>query len=349
MPRKTFLRLALGVVIGIVLLWILFRKTDWAEVATSIRGIDQRWLGLAILCTVANQVIRTQRWSYIVRSSDQSRFRSLFSATQISAMVNFLIPARVGELIRAFVLSQLEEIPLSRSIALTTLDRVYDLLIIILMVLVTLFVFPIDQDVVIGPHTIGNEDTIVFSGKILKPAFIGLSAAFLIAVSVLAFVYFRSDVVLSLSRRVFNVFSEKLTSRLESFFTNFSKGMSIFETTSAQAKCLLLSLFLWAGQVASVACVIAAFGITFAWYVPLFILCATALFIAFPLTPGMIGQFHLSVMISLMIAIPETQAAEAKAVAIVTHMVGCLPLIILGMICSFREGFSIKALKQELA
>jgi len=90
--------------------------------------------------------IRVQRWSYVVRASHPARFRYMFTATQIEYLFNFTIPARMGEIIRAYVLARLEIIPLTQTIAMVALDRVSDILGMLTILFVAVLSFPFDQD-----------------------------------------------------------------------------------------------------------------------------------------------------------------------------------------------------------
>ncbi len=103
---KKAVQIIVGLVIGALLLWWVFRDTDWAEVGTALGAVHWGWLAVATLFVLFSFITRILRWRYIVRTAKPVSFRSMFSATQIGFMANFILPGRAGEVIRALVLSR---------------------------------------------------------------------------------------------------------------------------------------------------------------------------------------------------------------------------------------------------
>ncbi|MBI5091540.1 MAG: flippase-like domain-containing protein [Candidatus Hydrogenedentes bacterium] len=98
---KKYIQSGVGVLIGVALVYFAFKDTNWGEVFASIRHVSPGWLVISICIAVASFFTRAQRWAYIVRVAQPVSFRHLFSATQIGFLVNFTIPVRLGELVRA--------------------------------------------------------------------------------------------------------------------------------------------------------------------------------------------------------------------------------------------------------
>ena len=100
---KRYIQAIIGLAIGIGLLWFLFRDTNPAEIRDALRGVSPVWLCISLAFIVLGFFTRVQRWSYIVRTAKFVSFRHMFSATQIGFMANFVLPARLGEVVRAVV------------------------------------------------------------------------------------------------------------------------------------------------------------------------------------------------------------------------------------------------------
>ena len=87
-------------------------------------------------------ITRIYRWGYIVRAVEpNASFRSMFSATQIAFLVNFTVGMRSGEFVRPLVLSRLTGVSFSKAFATNMLDRIADLVGLIVVLSITLVAF----------------------------------------------------------------------------------------------------------------------------------------------------------------------------------------------------------------
>ena len=94
---KKKIQIVIGIIIGVLLLWSLFKDTDWQEVWQVIRSAHIAWMLMGLLLLLLSFFIRVWRWGYIVNPVVSVSFWRLFSATQIGFMANFILPARAGE------------------------------------------------------------------------------------------------------------------------------------------------------------------------------------------------------------------------------------------------------------
>ena len=144
---KKNIQIILGLLIGVFLMWFLFRDTDWNEVWAALRKAHIGWLALGLFFILLGFVVRIWRWGYIVNPVTPVSFWHLFSATQIGFLGNFVLPARIGEVIRALALSRSQNIPFPKTVAYVALDRLTDLFGLVAVCIVTLIVFNPTQDV----------------------------------------------------------------------------------------------------------------------------------------------------------------------------------------------------------
>ena len=100
-------RSALGIVLSAGFLYFAFKDIDFAKVSANVR---QAHVGLLVLSAIAATFIfplRARRWRPILDPiAPNLPFSTLWSATAIGMMINNVVPARAGELARAFALSR---------------------------------------------------------------------------------------------------------------------------------------------------------------------------------------------------------------------------------------------------
>ena len=342
---KKYILAVVGIVLGFGLLWVLFRDTDWGEVGASIRGINLWWLALAHVPMLLSFPFRVQRWSYIVRVEHRVSFRKLFSATQIGFMANFAFPARMGEPIRALVLTRLTDIKFSKSFAFVALDRVTDLFGLIVVMAVSVFAFRPVDGVTIPADTFGTE--IVFTNQQYQGVAI-FTGVFLVAV-VLTFVllYVNRDLANRLTRKVLGILSEKLGNYVAGMLDHFADGLHIFRSPGDMIKSVTLSLLTWSMSLLGMLCVLEAFHLDYPWYTPFVMQALLAVAISVPNAPGFVGQFHVPIVLALVMTISTIGADAAKAYAIVFHLIQLPPVFILGIYCLMRERMSMLQLQSE--
>jgi uncharacterized protein (TIRG00374 family) len=340
-------RTIVGVLLSILLLWFLFRDTNWRVLGTVLRQVDAGWLFLALILSFGSSFARVQRWSYVVRASHPATFRSMFSATQIGLLVNLLIPARLGDVVRGYVLSSLAKISFTRSLTLVALDRINDIFALVVVLLIALFSFPSDVDIEFAAGAFGNVEPCEVSSSLIQPVAVSLIGALFLVIAALVFLYFRQDIVLRFLGRLIEPVSTRAAAWLRTMFLNIAAGMHIFRSGTQMTKSVLLSLATWGLVALSLAALLKSFHLEFPWYGPFLMLAMLGVFTAVTVTPGLVGQYHVPVIASLLMILPGMNVNEAKAVAIVAHLLALLPPVVLGVYSMLSEQLHIHDLIPE--
>src|SRR5690349_561300 len=126
---------ALGIVLSVALLWYAFHGIDWAQVGVEIRRANIWLLVLSAITATGVFPLRARRWRTILDPVEPNLpFGALWRSTAIGMMVSNIIPARAGELARAYALSrEIPRVPFSTSFASLAVDRVFDALIVLML------------------------------------------------------------------------------------------------------------------------------------------------------------------------------------------------------------------------
>ena len=95
----------LGIGVSIFFMALLFRKIDFHQLATALAAVDYRFIVLAVVFTFVSYFLRAVRWRYLLIPEKLIPLSSLYPATIIGYMANNLLPARMGEFVRAYVLA----------------------------------------------------------------------------------------------------------------------------------------------------------------------------------------------------------------------------------------------------
>ena len=102
--KKAKLITIAGLVLSAVLLFVSLRGVDFREIGRTLQQADLRLLPVPLVFFAISLCLASFRWSKIAGSG--TRFRDTFTALLIGLFVNNVLPARIGEVARGYVLSK---------------------------------------------------------------------------------------------------------------------------------------------------------------------------------------------------------------------------------------------------
>jgi glycosyltransferase 2 family protein len=141
---KRWLKLAASLAVTLAFTAWAFRDTHWAEQWASLSAAHYVWLVPYLLMLSLIHVFRTLRWGCLLSPLAKVRFRPLNDASAIGFMMLLVLPFRLGEFARPFLIAQ--RTPIRRSAAMTTvvLERIIDGVFVAVLLRGLLFFVPGD-------------------------------------------------------------------------------------------------------------------------------------------------------------------------------------------------------------
>ncbi len=122
-----------GLAISGIAVAILFSTVDVAATAEVLRHAQPGYLALALLALAAQVAVRGWRWSVLLPprpSGDRVPLRRTISPLLIGYLGNALLPARLGEPIRAFLVARREGLVPLEAFGATMLERLVDVVVL---------------------------------------------------------------------------------------------------------------------------------------------------------------------------------------------------------------------------
>ncbi len=98
--RSSTLQALIGVLISGLCLWWVFSSIETDELFARLRSVDPYWLMLAVITTFCSYILRALRWPYFFGKNPPNFFHS-YRCLIIGFFMNNVLPARIGELVRA--------------------------------------------------------------------------------------------------------------------------------------------------------------------------------------------------------------------------------------------------------
>jgi uncharacterized protein (TIRG00374 family) len=127
------LKVIIPLVLGIIILYFLYSKTDFNELWSQILETNWMILTCSLIFGLSGNVIRGLRWNLLIKPLGyRPRKSNLIYAVLGNYAVNFALP-RVGEIWRCGVVAKGEKIPLTKLIGTLLVDRLFDMIMVLLL------------------------------------------------------------------------------------------------------------------------------------------------------------------------------------------------------------------------
>jgi glycosyltransferase 2 family protein len=123
----------LGLVLTVVFLVLAFQRVDLAAFVDELRQVNYVWLVPSAACTLLGYLVRTWRWRVILSGAAQAPLSTLFPVLIMGFATNNLLPGRLGEFWRAYLLGRKRNVRKTFALASVVVERVFDGLTLILL------------------------------------------------------------------------------------------------------------------------------------------------------------------------------------------------------------------------
>lgn len=318
-----------GIGVSLFFLFFLFRKIDFVQLFKVLKSLDIRYLAAAFLITFISYSLRAVRWHYLLLPQKKAAPWNLISATIICYMANNLLPARLGEFIRAFYLAEKESLEPSSVFATLVLDRLFDGFSVLVILVITFFT------VKLPPGMEKVQQGLVTGGYVT----LGLYIAVIVF---LVFLKRATAPTLKFVAAVLAPFPKKVASTVIPLLGSFISGIRLTSKPKELIALVLTSALIWATATWPVDLLLKAFRIDLPFTASMFILVFLVFAVMVPASPGYIGTYHAACMYGLMaFNVPKELALS---VAIVMHSINFFPVILLGFLFLWRDGISFSSL-----
>ncbi|MCX6016966.1 MAG: lysylphosphatidylglycerol synthase transmembrane domain-containing protein [Chloroflexi bacterium] len=308
-----------GVLISVALLALALRGLRLDEFAHDLQNANLIWLLPGIALYFVSVGFRSWRWSLLLRPLGvRLPTRRLFPVVVIGYMGNNVYPARIGEVLRAWVLRRNEGVPMSSSLATVGIERVLDGLLMVAFV-------------VIGLPAVPGLSTQAW------PAVVVALLVFGVAIGIFLWMAHAP----AAAERIVNAvaarfFPERFRGGLVNFATRFIAGAGSLRDPAAAAQIIAASAITWLIETGKYACVAHAFGLSLPFVGLMLINGVSNLFTVIPGAPGAVGTFDAGGILAA-----EALGVEkglASAYVLVLHVALWLPVTLLGAYFMVRQG-----------
>lgn len=313
--------------------YFALRGVEVAAVWAQLRRANYLWFLLSIVLVTLSFPLRAMRWRILMaRSGSDAPLMPVWEATAIGFMANNVLPARTGEVARAYAASGLVGLPVSTALASIGVERIFDGLVLIFLLTIGVASPDFPPGARIGDTSVTG--LAVWTGS----AFGVILLLFIFLAHAPAGVYVVFD------RWVHRLLPKAAANYTARLFRNLVDGLSILRKPRDVGRVLVWSFAVWlvnaAGYYTGFRSFLGLFQLPFSS--ALLLQGIVALGVAIPSSPGFFGPFEAFCRYTL--ALYSVPAPQAIGFAVGIHLGWWLPITVLGVAILARTGLSLREL-----
>jgi len=303
--KRAPLRLVTGALLGALALWLALRGTDYTTLRLSVAGARPAWILAAIGSVALTVAVGVLRWRVLLEPVPA--WRPLVDGIIIGQMLNIVLPIRLGEVARAYIVSRAESVPAARVLTTIAVEKLGDIVAVgltaaLLLALATLPAW------VYGPGR-----ALVITG---------------VLAAVASIFGFRPGVVVWITRTVQRVAPASWRPRLERQFAVAAEGLAALRSRTRSLEFWLLSVAILLLAASTNYLLFLAFDLRLPAITALTLLLALQVGNTLISVPGNLGVFHY--VIILVLTTQGVDRTAALGYAMVLYAVAILPKVAVG-------------------
>ncbi len=293
------------------------------QLGAALGAADWRLIVPAVALYFVGVWLRSARWGLLL-PEHTVRTTTLFRALVVGFTVNNLLPLRMGEVARAFLLARWCRISYGATIASLVVERVLDGLSLAVLLLVALALLP------------GAPGYLLAVGVLAAGGFLG--GALLLALAA-----WHSNALSALAGSVARFLPPRIGDMLTRLATSFARSLALVHDPVRLVRLMFLSLLAWCFELGLFFVLLISFGLPASYPLALLVGSASNFATLIPSSPGYVGTFD-GVLINVLRDVSGVAAGQAAAYDVVVHAALFLPVVVVGTLVLWRSHVTIRSM-----
>lgn len=317
-------KVALSVLVSAGFLYLAFRNVPLGELGAALRRVRPGLLGVAVVISLALMVFRAWRWELELRPLARVRLGMLWVVTAVAYMAINLFPARLGEVVRPWLLSRrCPAVTFSNVVGNLVVEKTIDSLVLVFYILAGLLL-------------VEQLPAWVRTGAAVPAA----GAALLVVLVVL--LWWRGEVFVD--RWLLRVLPDRVGAGVKRVLGAIIAGMQVLPNPRLLLAVIAISIALWFLPILSSYVMIRAFDFPVPFSAAVVVFIFIGFGTALPNVPGMIGPYQYACVLALDLF--GVAKVDALAYGLVLNAVQFLTIIAQGLVALPLAGVSWSDLRR---
>jgi uncharacterized protein (TIRG00374 family) len=309
----------LGILVSLAFLYLAMKDIDFSKLIVYFSAENLDMVLYVFVVNIILRIIIALRWHKMLYKFPSNNFFTTFNYTNIGYFANNILPARLGDIIKSYLLAKKKKYNKTQVFTSAVIERLFDLLGLSVLFIIAILRYDIPDNILNGG--------LIFIGLLLL-----VTVIVLLLLKKKESIDFRLE---SISKYKFvNFFKDKIGSVLLYLqnYLNF-KDISYLLLSTA----LIWFLYVFAGYI-----IIERLGGYLSWDASMLSLIFLGVSFILPSTPGNVGVHQFACVLAF--AILGMDQTEAVAFSFYYQIPVIIISILLGFVSIYYEGFSVKGL-----
>lgn len=316
------LNVIIGILISLICLILAFWKVNPTDVIAGFKKADFIFILPMIIVILLYCIVRTYRWRLIFKPHPLPGFKNLFSSIMIGIMTNNIMPAKVGEIARAFIIGKKEKLGISLSFGTIIIERLFDFLALFFCLFVLFFISTKEKAFIWNLASTGS-----------KVAFYTTLLSILLLLAGLILFKLKTDFFIKILGKF---------TRIKHWLNLFAEGLKSIDDFKNALNIFLLSVICWVLQGGIMFIGLKAFDISIGFASSFLVLIVLALGMVIPPSPGGIGPTQLISVIAL--GFYGVSQSDALSFSIIFNFVSFIVTTLIGWYFFLKESINFNEL-----
>lgn len=291
-------RAALGLAVSAIALWLTLRGRDLGAIWRALVGAEYRFLPPFFAFLVLIYLARVVRWGLLLGPTARVPFARLNAASAVGFMAILVLPFRLGEVVRPYLVADGRRLHVSTALASVVVERVIDGLFTALLLLLALLAVPA------GTPGLG----------LVRAVAVTVLLAFAAVLGFLVLAYRNRAWAGSVAHRLAAAVAPGAAARLSRMADAFLHGLRLVPGRGGQGLILALTACYWGMSAYAIRMLARGFGFDLSAAAACTVLGVLVVGVMIPAAPGMVGTTQAAVVLGLSIFAPR-EVVDAQGTA----------------------------------
>ena len=318
-PHKNRRQVWLGILISLISLAAIFFFIRPQEILAALQTTRYGYLLFTGMGISAFLAIRAVRWRYMLNTD--APWATDFHIQNIGYLLSSVLPLRIGDIARAVLIGSVPPITISRGISTMVVERVLDMLFIIALL----------------PFALSGVEQMP---DWMRAGAQGMGMVAIGAIVVLVIAANQRERAIHLVENILKYIPFLDTAAWTARADSFLAGLESLTSLQDAVVLIILTIATWIPIILAYYATLLAVNLSPNLVMAAFVVCAAALSVALPSSPGQIGVFHAGVIAALQVW--GQAEAQAASFAFLYHALNMAIMIGFGIVGIFATGSTFR-------
>lgn len=317
-----------ALLISLTFLALIFHKINWAKLIETFKLFDLKNLWAIVPVYISTLYLRGIRWKSLLLDNPKYSAYNLGAVFTVGSMLNIFLPARAGDVYRAYYLGDKKQEKKMKLFGSIILERTLDGICVFLILLSAILLY-------------FNQQWILNIAYMIGALFIGSFIAFYLIFKFNKVDFICEKLILFSSKLPQKISGAlvKLIEKINIHTNSFMEGFEVLDSVKYSSQAFIMSIIIWLIECYVAFLIINSFHINLGFSAALFVISLISFSTMIPSTSVFLGPYQYAYILAL--GIYNVDKSTALAISTVHQAILMLILSIIGLFYFFKFNFSI--------